>query len=310
MRLNNEMMEILIALLRKDSFDEKLFYQFSNLKQVKDLINHDKILNRKTSVDSLKNSLINAINGNNDDDQCYMFNDVRKNLDELEKIIQRINNQKKILTNNIFTEIEPYAPKEPFQDCTYYFYAGGIDGGFSEKSGEIYINIHNLLRSPDELEGILVHEFYHARKHPFEISDFFVFDFSQDNYLKTTFNFIFEEGIATLIQLEYRKRGEKFNNNYEYMKILSDSIEDIYSKNEPPEKSMANFFNNFDHMYVVGYWLAHTLYNHGGKETLNYWTLEYDYKKCLKIFIEESRKGKIKSGFSKEVEDYLLKHCC
>ena len=49
----------------------------------------------------------------------------------------------------IYQRILKYAPVEHFKDCSYYFYAGGYDLGFSEKPGEVYINIHaNIAEYP------------------------------------------------------------------------------------------------------------------------------------------------------------------
>jgi hypothetical protein len=317
MKINLKMIELLRELLSGGEFDDELFNRFLKLKQVEDLIIHDKELKRTTSAEGLKKSIVNTLQGCNNDKDCYLLNQIKKNIDKLDTAIKYININEKQFEENIYKRIERYVPLECLQECTYYIYAGGWDYGFCQNPNEVYINIGNMMDSLDQIEDILIHEFYHARKRNIDMDEFFNMNFSEENYLKILFNYFLEEGIATLIQLEYEQKTqesgilkkEDFDKKYEYMANLNKCITEISLQNNYNEKFIYNFMGELIPFYIIGYWIGQVLYKHGGKEYLNIWTIDHDYKKCMKIFIESLRKDNVTSGLSADVEEYILNYC-
>ena len=160
------------------------------------------------------------------------------------------------------------------------------------------------------MEDLLAHEFYHARiNFTNEMHEKInIMAMTNENCLEVITSYILEEGIATLLQKEDRESAsfvtkQDFENVNKYFAELDKIIKNIIF-NDKPTKELFSFIG--PPIYVVGYYVAKTLYDHGGKETLNLWTTQFDYKRCIKIFIETTRAKDNTLRFSKEVEELLL----
>lgn len=316
MNINTEMIEILHNIFSSDKYNDDLCDKLLSSKQIKDVIAHDKDLGRDTNIEIIKNSLVNTLNGNSNDIDCYFFNNIKSNLSQVTSIIKYINNNKNQLFEAVYKRIERYVPKQCLNECTYYIYCG-YDYGFCQSPSEVYINITKLFTELDGLEDILTHEFYHARKRNVDMNELFTMNFSKEAYLDTLLIYFLEEGIATLVQLEYEQKTyesgvlkkEHFHSKDKYMALLSDCITEISINNNYNENSIFTFLNGLSSIYVIGYWIGQVLYKHGGKDYLNIWTLHHNHKECIKLFIESLRKDAIPSGLSIEAENYILNYC-
>lgn len=316
MNINIEMIQLLYDIFSSDKYNDELCDKLLSSKQVKDMIVHDIELGRDTTIEIIKNSIINTLNGINNDIDCYFFNNIKSNLTQVVSILKYINDNKNHFYETVCTRIERYVPKHCLNGCTYYIYCG-YDYGFCQSPSEVYINITKLFTELDSLEDILTHEFYHARKRNIDMNELFTMNFSKETYLDTFLIYFLEEGIATLVQLEYEQKTyesgvlkkEHFDSKSKYMNLLSDCITEISINNNYSERLIFNFLNGFSSIYIIGYWIGQVLYKHGGKDYLNIWTLDHNHKKCIKLFIESLRKDAIPSGLSIEAENYILNYC-
>lgn len=304
MYISTEMVEALVNLLEKEEFDEELFDKLADCKEIEDIIIHDGYLGRNTSVQSLRESLTITMQGSQDHDKCYFFNGVKRDLVRIRKGIEDIKAKASDYENALKQRIIKYAPEEYFQECKYYFYAGGPDTGFSNKSGEAYINLYKMLDYFDRMENVLVHELYHARTNNKDKKLEKFLSENKDKYLYDIFSHILEEGIATLIQTQglVNMESDEIAMNLALVEkyIKETGIE------EKPVENLYTYLGGLAPIYIVGYWVAIALYDHGGKETLNLWTVDFDWRTCIRIFIERTREKGITPRFSKEIEEYLL----
>lgn len=207
MNFRFEALEILIDILDGDSLNEKLFLEFLNCEQLKSFMEHEQELFRKTTENSIKENIEAALEGKGGNDS-YGFNYIVKYRPQIKDKISEMKNRSKELEEVILKRINRYAPLDIYDNnYTIHIYGGGCDYGFSQRSGECYINLALLADKIEFLEDIMVHEYYHSRRREGEIPPY---DFSKESYLKTLMYHIMEEGVATLVQFEYEKKHNGF----------------------------------------------------------------------------------------------------
>lgn len=306
-----EGLELLLKIMDGDSFNEKIFQDFINCEHFKDFIEHEKILNRKTSEESIKENIKMALDGKSDN-ESYGFNYILKYKAHIRDKIELFKNSSKEIEQAICERVGKYAPLDLYENkCTMHIYGGGYDYGFSEKDGECYINLALLADEIEYLEDIMAHEYYHTRRRDFETQPY---DFSKENYLKTLMYHIMEEGIATLVEFEYEKKydgfafvsKDRFDKKSEYFENLDNCIRECNLNNNYSEEIVLAYFQDSIPNYIIGYWIGQVLFKEEGKSGLELWNRNCDYIGSFKSFINILRRDKINSGLSKEVEDYLL----
>lgn len=125
----------------------------------------------------------------------------------------------------------------------------------------------------------------------------------------STLGRILEEGIACLVQHGTNFKiddpiGTLTNRDMflskEHFKILNESM--ISIKNGDPDYGKIYRIN----VYVLGYIISKTIYENGDKSILDEWTVNFNYIKPIRRYIEICKKNKRHSGFYREIEDWLL----
>lgn len=312
MNFRFEGLQILIQILDGESFNEKLFQRFISCEYFKAFMEHEKELGRKTSEESIKENIKLALNGVNGINESYGFDYILKYKAEIKSKINEMENRSKELEELIRKRVGKYAPLDIYEDnFTINIYGGGVDYGFSQNDVECYINLALLADKIEYLEDTMAHEYYHSRRRKAEIQPY---DFSKENYLKTLMYHIMEEGIATLVQFEYEKKydgfafvsKERFDKKLEYFNNLDNCIRECEINNNYSTQAISQYFQDSIPNYVIGYSIGQTLFKEGGKQGLELWNRNCDYIGSFKNYINISRKNELNSGFSKEVEEYLL----
>lgn len=312
MKINYDGLNILLKLLSQESFDEELYNEFVNTNDFKDFIEHENNLGRKTTKESVKENLIQTMNGIVKSENVYGFDYVFKYRNEINKKINELefNNQK--FHELILNRLSRYVDLDLFNNnFSINLYGGGFDYGFSEKENICYINIALLADKLEFLDDIVAHEYYHSRIRSLSIADY---DFSKENYFKTLLYHILEEGIATLIQFEYEKKydgfafidKERFDNIDTYMKNLDLCIRECELNNNYTKEVVLEYFQDSIPNYIVGYKIGQIIFKYKGKDGLKIWNRDCDYLNTLKSYINICRNEGINSGFSNVVEDYIL----
>ncbi|WP_160680681.1 DUF5700 domain-containing putative Zn-dependent protease [Clostridium sp. C8-1-8] len=311
MQFRAEGLELLIEMLEKDYFDEQLFDEFTSCEQFDTFMLHEKELLRKTTKDSIRANLIAVLEGK-DTKECYQFDYILKYKDIIKGKLNELKNNASEIEQLILKRIDRYAPLDLFNDnFTIHLYGGSWDYGFSIKTSESYINLSSLAGQLEFLEDIISHEYYHSRKRLGEVPEY---DFSREEYLRTIMYNIMEEGTATLVQFEYEKKyegfsfisKERFDKKFEYIRNLDTCIRQCELENNYSEQIVMEYFKDSVPNYIVGYWIGQVLFKEGGKKGLELWTCSCDYIGCFKQFINILRRDGTYSGFSREVEDFIL----
>lgn len=311
MEFRFEGLEILLRIFDEGSFNEKLYKDFVNCEHFTSFIEHEKILTRKTSEESIRENLKYALEGK-DGIEAYGFNYILKYKSQIKDKINELKNNGKKIEQKIRKRVGRYAPLDLYDDdFTIHIYGGSIDYGFSERERESYINLALLADKIEFLEDIMAHEYYHSRRREGEIQPY---DFSEGNYLKTLMYHIMEEGIAALVQFEYEKKydgfafisKERFDKRQEYFKNLDNCILQCSINNNYSKKFISEYFQDSIPNYIVGYWIGQTLFREAGKDALEAWNRHCDYIGSFKSYINISRRNGVPSGLSEEVENYLL----
>ncbi len=311
MNLRFEGLETLIQIFEEDSFNEELFVEFINCEQFKGFIEHEKNLHRQTSEESIKSCLKLTLAGSGAK-ETYGFNYIAKYKSQIKDKISELRNNSKEIQQVLRERISRYAPLDIYEDnFTIHIYGGGWDYGFSEKDGECYINLALLADDIEFLEDIMAHEYYHSRRREAEIQPY---DFTKENYLKTFMYHIMEEGVATLVQFEYEKKydgfafisKERFDKRLEYFQNLDNCIRECEIKNNFSNEAVFGYFQDSIPNYIVGYYIAQVLFQEEGKGGLELWNRNCNYVDSFKKYINILRCKGLGSGFSMEVEDYIL----
>lgn len=314
MKINYGALKLLLRLFSLESFDEILYGEFINTNEFKGFIEHENILGRKTTTESVKENLIKTMEGNIEAKDVYGFSYILKYKDEINKKINELENNSEEFQKAILNRMSRYVDLDLFNDTfSINLYGGGFDYGFSEREDECYINLALLADKIDFLEDVVAHEYYHSRKRSLPVVDY---DFSKENYLKTLLYHILEEGIATLVQFEYEKKydgfafinKDRFSKIEVYFKKLDECIKGCELNNNYSKELVLEYFQDSIPNYIVGYKIGQVIFRFKGKDGLKIWNRECDYLNTIKSYINICRNERINSGFSDVVEDYILNY--
>lgn len=310
MKIITNGMDIIIDFLKESSFDEKKFIKYIYSPQMKIFLKHEKRLNRYTDKEIVEEELKKVFSNKKYED-AYGFSTLKKNIFQLEKDIEYIKENEKKITERACKEVYKYLPKELEINPDIILYIGGLDGGFATFTKDVYINIGRYIGKLKEFEKVLAHEFYHARRISVKrkLSLFFKINFYPEKGMYSTLGRILEEGIACLVQHGTNFKiddpiGTLTNRDMflskEHFKILNESM--ISIKNGDPDYGKIYRIN----VYVLGYIISKTIYENGDKSILDEWTVNFNYIKPIRRYIEICKKNKRHSGFYREIEDWLL----
>ncbi len=308
--MNLEGVELLIQLLDKNYFDERIFNEYISLHQTKVFIKHERELKRNTSNLILKNELKNVILKENYKDP-YDFYLLKKNLSLLKKDIEYIRTNQDNIINNALERVYKVLPKKVVVNPKIYLIAGGQDGGFTIFMKNVYVNLGRYIGNMEEFEKVLAHELYHGRKLEWYKKFYLTLKMSMDNE-KTMFETlgrIFEEGIACLIQHGVKlSKDDPIETLTRRKLILS---QEAFGDLDKVLLSIKNGKPNYQliaslDVYVLGYKIIRILYENRGVYILDEWTINYNYKRLIKEYVFICKEKNIRTGFGEEVDKWLL----
>jgi hypothetical protein len=309
-KINLDGIRLLGEILEKDNFEEKEFYQLMRTKAMKGFIEHEKNFNKKVNKIIIKEEVINTIKVRGYKDK-FEFHIIKENIGQLKEDLNYIENNEYIIVNEALKRVYNIVPKHTKINPNIYLYGGGIDGGFTIYRKKIYINYIKYIGDKEEFIKVLSHELFHCRKLPLKSKSktFFIYDFNLEKFMYEIIGKALEEGIASLIQHgHYFKKddpvGMLTNRNLvlaaEEFNRLNDILMTI--KYGRPDYYNIKILN----IYVIGYYMVNMLYHHYGKEILLPWIVNYDYKELIKAYIEINRTNNMSSGFSDEIEKWII----
>ncbi|MCR2045203.1 hypothetical protein NSA23_13920 [Anaerosalibacter massiliensis] len=310
MNIITDGMDIVIDFLKESNFNEKKFKQYISSPQMKIFLRHEKRLKRQTNKETVKKELKRVFLNEGYEDN-YGFYVLRRNIIQLEKDVKYVKENEKEIIKRVSTHVYKYLPDKMEINPNIVIYIGGLDGGFATFTRDVYINIGRYIGNLKEFEKVLAHEFYHARHISIKKKAvlFFKINFHPEKVMYDSLGRILEEGIACLVQ-----HGSSFHIDdpigtltnrdmllsKDYFEILNRALQSI--KDEKPDYRLICRINP----YVLGYIISKTIYKDKGLPILDEWTLNFNYKKPIKTYINICRKKGKPSGFNSEIEEWII----
>ncbi|MCF6465338.1 DUF5700 domain-containing putative Zn-dependent protease [Clostridium sp. Cult2] len=311
MVINIRFIELLIKILEKDFLDETLYNQFIKTKGIKGFLNHQNSFGKIIERDYIKEELIKVIDDKHYED-VYEFYKLKDNIVQLKSDIQFINENNDLIIKTVLKEVYKIVPKEiPFKS-KIYLYCGGIDGGFTINRKDIFINYGKYIGEGEEFIKVLIHEMYHSRKLPIENRIIFLFKLitRKNRLLYETIGKTIEEGIACLAQHGPNLKKDDLTGNLtkrqlllakEQFELINDILINIKSgKTCKKGKKHLN-------IYVIGYLIVSAIYKEKGVFILDDWTLDLNFRRIIKEYVELCNGNGIPPGFTDEVVEWLIK---
>lgn len=303
-----ESIKILINILKEDKIDYRKLTKFVKTKEVRGFIQHEKTFNRKTSEDIIIEEII-KLKTQADYKDKYDFHIIKNNINIIVYRLNYIEEHQELIMEYALNRIRTFIPQSIKVNSNIYLYIGGIDGGFSVNGKDIFINYIKYFNEIDELIKIVSHELFHCRIIPFK-NKFKVF-FTRDTkkYIYEILGKILEEGIALLIQ-----HGIILGKNDPIGTITKEKMEKIEEEFEVLNCVLLKLKEgNIDYLelrkidiYSIGYYIVNFIYKYYDEEILESWIFKYDYNMPIKSYIYGIRKEGLSSGFSKEIENWIL----
>ncbi|WMM25942.1 DUF5700 domain-containing putative Zn-dependent protease [Tissierella sp. MB52-C2] len=308
MKIHMESIKILINILKEDKIDYKKLTKFVKTKEVRGFIQHEKTFNRKTSEDTITEEII-KLKTQIDYKDKYDFYIIKNNINIIVYRLNYIEEHQELIMEYALKRIKTFIPQSIKVNSNIYLYIGGIDGGFSVYGKDVFINYIKYFNEIDELIKIISHELFHCRIIPFK-NKFKVF-LTRDTkkYIYEVLGKILEEGIALLIQ-----HGIILRKNDPIGTITKEKMEKVEEEFEVLDCVLLKLKEgNIDYLelrkidiYSIGYYIVNFIYKYYDEEILESWIFKYDYNRPIKSYIYGIRKEGLSSGFSKEIENWIL----
>lgn len=310
MTLHIDSIKFLANILNQNIFDEKEFNKFIRTKGTKGFLEHQKSIDSRMNIKSIKEELTKVVLDKNYKDK-YEFHLIKKNINQLNDDIQYIKENEKQIITKALKEVYKIVPKDMAVKSNVYLYGGGIDGGFTINRKKIFINYGKYIGLGEEFIKILSHEIYHSRDIPMKNRLIFLLKMVlKINPL--TYKIIgkaMEEGIASLVQHGGKLKiddptGTLTSRNLILFKEEFDPLNRIlldikYNRHDYKKVSKLN-------IYVIGYHIVSIIYNTEGVLILDDWTVNLKYKRIIKKYIEVCSTKGIPSGFIEEVQEWII----
>jgi len=302
--LETESLKQLLDLLEEKNIDRNTLDRYTNHKDVRRVL---KLYKTFFGVGNKKHFIaeyFKVLKNGNYEDQYYLYETKRK-IKELRELVTYIDNNMITLKKEMMSRIGKYADVRLFKRIRVILYSGNTEKGTSPYPGIIYINVRHYINNKESLLNVFVHELYHSRSRDY--SKFIKYYVGRSIAIKrhyyNTFGAIFEEGIASLVELQetYQTEDnqvitpETLDHIESHFKSLTLHLETLKQNN--PESSHLSYNLN----YILGYYMARQIYLVYGKEGLDTWTRDYDYKRYLKLYISACKQLEIKTYLEHQV---------
>lgn len=306
MALNIDYITYLVNIMDLGTFDEELFNRFIKTKALKEFINHENAMGRSTHVFDIKDELIRLLKYENYEDK-YSFYILKRNISRLKKDIEYFSKKAEYIIQLALDRVYSVISKDIEVKTHIYLYAAGIDGGFTVKRRQIYINFLNYIGEMDEFIKVLSHELYHSREIPLKNKLKFRLHITSNRkaYAYGILGRIIEEGIACLVQhgpvllkddiTGNLTRRSLFHTQY-YFNRINKALLNI--KHGKLKRSDINRIN----IYAIGYTIVTVVYREKGF-LLDQWTVDLNFENIIKEYMNIS---KLKSNLPKIDEESIL----
>jgi len=309
-KINIEGIKLLEEILEDNCIDYNKLILFTKSNGTKGFIEHERSFNRYINKSMIIEELIKLKRDNKYRDK-YDFYILKENISMLKKeILYLEENEDKIIKESL-DKVYKFIPKHIKLQPNIYIYAGGTDGGFTVYRKNIFINYIKYLNKPQEFIKIMSHELFHCRTIPLinKFKSLFIDSFN-NRHIYEVLGKIFEEGIACLIQHDNileeddpvgtltKEKIEKIDKKFRDLNCFLLGI-----KQGNINDSRVEILD----IYSIGYYIASSLYDFYGNGVLLPWIDSYDYKRPIKLYIEAAKTAKMNSGFTREIEKWLLK---
>lgn len=311
MIINTESVELLIKILEKDFLDEYLYDTFIRTKGVKGFLNHQNTLGQRGVEAYIKEELKRVVEDESYED-LYEFYKLKNSLKQLKLDIQYINENSHQIIQRALKKVYKIVPKDMPIRSNIYLYCGGIDGGFTINRNNIFINYGKYLGEKEEFIKILSHEMYHSRKLPIENRILLLFRLiSRENRLLfEIIGKIIEKGIACLVQHGPKLEKDDLTGNLTKRSLLlaRDEFELMNNIITDIKSGKTNNLNRKHlNIYVIGYMIVSYVYREKGVFILDDWTVNLNFKRIIKEYIELCSREEISSGFNNGVLEWIIK---
>lgn len=308
--INTDSIELLIKIFKKDKLDENLYKAFMGTKGVREFLSHEKIMGRPVSIRDFKGEIKRAVE-NSDYEDGYGFYVFKNNLGRIEEDIKDIKRSVNPIIKEAKRKVYKVVPKSMPISTDIKLYWGGMDGGFTLKRREIYINYRRYFGNREEFIKILSHEMYHARKISIKNRGKFLLGtiLKENRLLYKTVGRIVEEGLALIVQHGPDLKKDDITETLtksnlvlvrEEFNILNDVLWDI----KAGEGSVKVKYLN---IYVIGYFIISLIYKERGIGSLNYWTVDLNYRRIIKEYVEICNKKGISPNIEGAIIRWILK---
>jgi len=315
-KINTNYVRKILSIIRNEDTNRRNINKIIWCSESFNIYLHDKTLGRKSTPKVFKYELLN-LHKENQQEGIYCLNDIKDKLNDIENCILEIENKEDFLLNVIPKKIEKYVALDNFSRIRAVLYPVGFDGGFSLMPRVIFMNVRKYSKDFESFTSIFAHEVYHARKRKFSFFTKFTYNqyFCKDRHYHKTLGWIVEEGIASLIELgtemDYTSLSsvtpKELDKIEGYFKILNTILINDVSKNQRIEEIVKEYHvNKYILNYVVGYWIAKSVFEYSGIGGLNWWTINHDYKNVLKLYILSCKSKSENSYLDKEIEKMIL----
>lgn len=309
MKIYSEGIKILIRIFEDDEINYEDSIEFTKTKAMKAFIKHEKSFGKNISRNIITEELIKLKIDNGYKDN-YSFYILKENISLVKKEILYMEENEDKIIKGALDKVYDFIPKDIKIQSNIHLYAGGIDGGFTVSRKDIFINYIKYFNNLDEFVKVISHELFHCRLISLnnKLKNTFI-DNINNKYIYEILGMILEEGIACLIQ-----HGIILGEDDPAETLTKAKMNKIDKKLEQLNNILFEIKDgNIDHsmlktldIYTIGYHIASSLYGFYGREVLLPWIENYNYKEMIKSYIEVTREKGQNSGFTKEVEKWLL----
>ena len=296
-------------ILKQNTFNEKEFNRFIKTKGTQGFILHQKNMGNEINIETIKKELNKVIVDESYQDR-YDFYLIKRNIKKIHEDIKYIKENGELIVNKALKEIYKIVPKDMKISTNIYLYIGGTDGGFTINRRKVFINYGKYIGQSEELIKILSHELYHSRHLSLKNRLILMFKMisKTNRFIYESIGKSIEEGIACLVQHgSFLKKddpiGTLTRRNIVFIKDELDLLNNILLniKNDQLRYKDIRKLN----IYVIGYHIVRTVYNNEGVFVLDDWTVNLEYRKIMRKYVEICKKKDLISGFTKEIEEWI-----
>lgn len=160
MVIDSTLLKLECELLKTRTFQPKLFTALETNPAFQTYLEHEKMLQRDTTEESVRAALVSFLDSHQDHSNLKL-DACKDQTEQLLALACQIQTEQERFIGMVRSRLAAYTAREISDDTVIYLYALGNDGGFCLHEGELFLNI---LRAQDRWFDVLCHELYHSRE--------------------------------------------------------------------------------------------------------------------------------------------------